>query len=393
MAASLNNSMLALTPALAPPPNTVPNFDSAFSGGQLKYAVVTAVHLALATAIVGARFIAKGYNNRTYQREDFATILTWLLFVGYCTITWVAIRDGVGRHQWDISILQAIEVAKISNYGEIFYQVTLCIGKIAILLEYMRIFCPGRQGFVYKAILAIIGIVAVVYTFVAFWLIFQCTPREKIWNPFISGTCVNPLAGLLISGCWSAFSDFSILALPLYSTWRLKMSVRRKLGVSAIFAIGFLGCIASIVRLVYTVQFESADDQNYAVVPLGIWTIVEATIVILVGSLTKMPQFFKVVLGHNKKNTYQYPSANQSRKETRGTANKLSHPFSSVTSNTGGSWLTRNGSSSFVPLKELEAMHGGSYAVAGRAESENTEHDDPENAIRKTVRVENSEWK
>ena len=70
MASSLNNSILAQTPALEPPSNIVPDFGPAFRALQLTYVVVTAVHLILATAIVGARFIAKVNDNRNYHRED-----------------------------------------------------------------------------------------------------------------------------------------------------------------------------------------------------------------------------------------------------------------------------------------------------------------------------------
>ena len=121
-------------------------------------------------------------------------------------------------------------------------------------------------------------------------------------------------------------------------------------------------------------------------------SIVEATIVIFVGSLPRMPQFLKVVLRRNKKNAYIYPSAKQLRRESRGHPKKASNPFSSVSSNNGSSWQTRNGSSSLVPLKELELAHGTSFAAAGGAETEDMEQGDPQNSIRKTVRMENTGW-
>ena len=68
-----------------------------------------------------------------------------------------------------------------------------------------------------------------------------CTPRERIWNPLLdTGHCFNVWATFQASGIFNVISDFAILVLPVPSVWKLKISLRRKILTTAIFATGFL---------------------------------------------------------------------------------------------------------------------------------------------------------
>lgn len=112
--------------------------------------------------------------------------------------------------------------------------------KLSILLQYLRIFVPTKQGKAYYAALFLIWSNLVCYLVIAFSAFFQCTPRRKIWEPYIPGHCLN-FGAILVSGAvLNIISDFLLLALPLISIWRLQMATKHKFGISAVFAIGFL---------------------------------------------------------------------------------------------------------------------------------------------------------
>ena len=70
--------------------------------------------------------------------------------------------------------------------------------------------------------------------------IFPCTPIEKWWNPLLEGRCIDTIAAYLASAIFNLISDVAILVLPIYLTSKLKMPLRRKLGVCAIFTVGIL---------------------------------------------------------------------------------------------------------------------------------------------------------
>ena len=80
----------------------------------------------------------------------------------------------------------------------------------------------------------------------AFYLCFfivpivLCRPRRKIWTPELPGKCANINALYIVSSVFNLLSDIAMLSVPIYLVWSLQMSVRRKIGVSAIFCVGGL---------------------------------------------------------------------------------------------------------------------------------------------------------
>ena len=75
----------------------------------------------------------------------------------------------------------------------------------------------------------------------AIFNIALCTPREKIWNPLLQGGhCFSFNAIFQANAIFNVVSDFAVLILPMPCVWRLRMPLRKKLLMTAIFATGFL---------------------------------------------------------------------------------------------------------------------------------------------------------
>ena len=130
---------------------------------------------------------------------------------------------------------------QIINYVEISYGPLIFVTKLSILLQIRRLFCPpGTKDRFRTALDVIIWLNALFYLADTFIEIFQCVPRKKISNPKIPGRCVNIGAAIIITACINIASDICIFVLPLVRIWRLQMPLRRKIGVSAIFAFGLL---------------------------------------------------------------------------------------------------------------------------------------------------------
>lgn len=71
--------------------------------------------------------------------------------------------------------------------------------------------------------------------------IFLCTPRQKIWNPFITdGHCLSQEAVYKSAGIYNPVSDLLILLLPLSSIYKLRLPLKRKIGLWVVFGIGFV---------------------------------------------------------------------------------------------------------------------------------------------------------
>ena len=106
----------------------------------------------------------------------------------------------------------------------------------------------------------------------------KCTPREKLWNPSVPGYCFSSRKLGLASGSINVISDFSILILPVPIIWRLQMSKKRKVGITAVFGIGLFACVTSILRLVYSVELQGlpagATAYQYDIDVIGVWRYV-----------------------------------------------------------------------------------------------------------------------
>lgn len=110
--------------------------------------------------------------------------------------------------------------------------------KLAILLLYRRVFLPQRGGFfdwVLRLFMLILGLFYFATTIVKIW---ECSPRARIWDKSIPGTCIDIPALLNTSGLFNMVTDVLILLVPVKSVWNLHMTRKRKLGVILVFTVG-----------------------------------------------------------------------------------------------------------------------------------------------------------
>lgn len=86
----------------------------------------------------------------------------------------------------------------------------------------------------------VIAIIFLYHLIATAFNIFICRPREKAWNPLLQGSCYNLNSLSITTGFFNIFSDFALLMLPLWAIWKLHVPVKKKLGLSAVFATGML---------------------------------------------------------------------------------------------------------------------------------------------------------
>lgn len=118
--------------------------------------------------------------------------------------------------------------------------VQMC-SKTAILLEWNHIFVPlsTRNAFFWTT-RALIGLTLTFYIALFITTQFYCTPREKIWDRWLPGTCLNRRLVDAPSGVFNAVLDLLIFALPQRVIWSLNMSMSKRLGVSLVFSLGLV---------------------------------------------------------------------------------------------------------------------------------------------------------
>lgn len=79
--------------------------------------------------------------------------------------------------------------------------------------------------------------------------VFQCLPASYFWEvgyasvgkePPTKGSCPNLVARGVLMACFNLISDLLILILPAFGLWPLQMSLRRKVAIGGVFALGTL---------------------------------------------------------------------------------------------------------------------------------------------------------
>lgn len=116
--------------------------------------------------------------------------------------------------------------------------------KAAILLQFIRLLVPGgtRNPFFWMTHMTLCFHV-MFYVAGILVEIFQCHPMERAWNIFIEGTCIDVDAMHTSAGAVNLVSDLIIFVLPQRIIWGLQMSLKKKMGVSVIFAVGILSIL------------------------------------------------------------------------------------------------------------------------------------------------------
>ena len=135
--------------------------------------------------------------------------------------------------------------------------------KLSVLLQIKRIFTTKERTLFWWVIWgSIIGNV-LFYAGLFFSYVFQCHPREKIWNSSIEGHCVDAIGLNLASGILNVISDIETLLLPIWGIWNLQMPMKKKIGVIAVFGVGSIACVIGVVGIYYRVELFREPDFTW----------------------------------------------------------------------------------------------------------------------------------
>lgn len=149
----------------------------------------------------------------------------------------MATRGGLGEPIASLSRERATLFLKILMSTMITYSLTITFVKISLLLLYRRIFSTPE----FRRRSACVGCACVAW-FVAEVLanIFQCRPFSSAFDPekLYTSNCINLQAfywGITIA---NLVLDVAVLSLPVHMVWTLKLSLRKRVELSVIFALG-----------------------------------------------------------------------------------------------------------------------------------------------------------
>ncbi|KAF2877772.1 hypothetical protein BDV95DRAFT_588804 [Massariosphaeria phaeospora] len=281
-------------PALEAPPGVMYDFENPGGNHALGYGIVILGGV-LATISVLLRLHSRLLIKRV-NIEDALLIAALGLYAGheYCVYS-LALFPGMQVHQWNVQLKNMIPILYNIHIGSVFYGLIIMLLKAAILLDWIRIFVPhGQRNAMFWISHAMIWSNVLFYGVGTLVELFQCTPREKIWNPLVEGSCpINMKSHNIASGVINLVSDLIIIGLPQQMIWKMQISRPTKIGISLLFAIGVFACASAAVRLYYIYRLLNSPDQLFTVSEAGLWAIGEMTAGFMIMGIPSLPKVVK----------------------------------------------------------------------------------------------------
>ncbi|PVH91113.1 hypothetical protein DM02DRAFT_479113, partial [Periconia macrospinosa] len=214
--------------------------------------------------------------------EDGVLVFSGINAILFVVCVSVQIHYGLGSHA---NTLSTYEVERLSMYlyiSIIVYCASLGLTKLAILMQYRRVFqTPRFQIWNWVFIAIIIGFTLATVG----GGIFVCTPVQKFWKPEVEGHCINKSALWLAHAMMNIITDLMIIILPMPVIRSLQLKPSQKYLLMGIFAFGAVVCVISVLRLHSLAIIARSTDPSYDNAPAASFSAVEAWVAIICACL------------------------------------------------------------------------------------------------------------
>ncbi|KAJ0120787.1 hypothetical protein J7T55_015521 [Diaporthe amygdali] len=156
---------------------------------------ITIIFTVIAVLVVALRCISRLKIKAPFWTDDWLTLATLMLLFGNAAFNFVVVEQGVGLHSGRLNLPQLQALNKTIVGAEVIYLTGVNAYKISLLFLYFRIF-PIKSvriwAYVFGGLSTSWNIAGV------FAAAFQCTPRAKIWEPWVEGYCINVFLAQLL---------------------------------------------------------------------------------------------------------------------------------------------------------------------------------------------------
>ncbi|KAM7197552.1 hypothetical protein V8F33_005518 [Rhypophila sp. PSN 637] len=296
---------------------------------------------------VGLRFLARTRQKQRFGLDDYlmalATILTVaigiLLVYGVSQRTFgypLRIPANFTGSPLDFSSDQIALTTKIQySYAIILPPALGCI-KMSIILFYMRIFCVTTDSKTHT-LLVLLGVLTGLWTITfSFSTIFQCGLNMwALWSTAnnFGKYCPNTMTKAVVQCISDLIVDVMLAVFPIPLVWRLNLSTSNKITATAVFSLGAVAIVASLLRLIMETKLmvqglDPSADEILVITEFMYWGMVECGTGIFAGSLPVIQSLFRNMpwasrLIHTTRTT---ASSWLSGSRWHGTGSTIGHP-------------------------------------------------------------------
>ncbi|CAK1364935.1 hypothetical protein CB0940_08572 [Cercospora beticola] len=244
----------------------------------------------LAGVAVILRIYARFFCTKNAGWDDYSTMVSMLFSIA-TTVTIIAqVETGLGKHVKELSPHEAFLQKRAFFVMIIVYNISLCFTKLAILMQYKRLFPQKGFKLAVHISMAIVIIYAVWRFFAA---IFVCSPVAAFWDRSIKPFhCQNKFANSMASCALNMSTDILIAALPLAILHKLQLPPRQRYALMSVFALAGFVVIISILRVPSIVTLWKTTDITYVNPMVMVWSDIEINIGLICACLPTLRCLF-----------------------------------------------------------------------------------------------------
>ncbi|KAI1505266.1 hypothetical protein F5X99DRAFT_430529 [Biscogniauxia marginata] len=249
---------------------------------------------ALGLLAFGLRCFARLFGSRSWGWDDTVMCFAMCFEIPLAVLSIPLTQHGLGLDIWNVPFDDITEILHIYFFDEMIYIAALSLTKVSILLFYLKLF-PKRSFRICTWFLIAANIIyALTYVFL---LIFQCNPIQGAWL-FWDGEFEAQCLSINVLS-WSAAAinillDLAVIILPLPELFQLSLSLRKKLQIMAMFAVGFFITVVSIVRLRSLIQFGTTQNLTQDYVEVGYWSTIEVPVGVMCACMPAIRSLFSL---------------------------------------------------------------------------------------------------
>ncbi|KAH1449253.1 hypothetical protein KXV31_000851 [Aspergillus fumigatus] len=243
---------------------------------------ITTALLVLSTLTVALRLYTRFGIVRTPGWDDaliVAAVGTNYVFYA-CLI--IELRHHLGQKQDTVSEHDMRLQLKALWLSIPFYNLTLTLAKISMILLYMRLFASTNKRFrilliVFLVFMGIVGLWTLFSTFLI------CLPVRGFWDHSVPATCRSFAVVWCLNAALQIVTDIVVVMTPIPTLARLRLPTRQKFALILVFALGFFVCAMSIIRLVRIIQLASGSSDEFSKRngPAAAWSSIESNVAII----------------------------------------------------------------------------------------------------------------
>ncbi|PVI04707.1 hypothetical protein DM02DRAFT_555946 [Periconia macrospinosa] len=232
--------------------------------------VIAGVSGGLALMAVIIRVWITGAN---FGLDDGCVVAALTLAIPMAVLEFLMSNLGFGKDIWTIEPENIYEIVKFTWLTEIFWFAAVGLTKLSFLFMYLRVFPRQKLRKLIYVALAIGMLETLIFTVT---VCVNCLPVTYIWESWDgqhSGKCIDLNAFVWSHAIIDIVFDIFIFAIPIPELIKLNMSLRKRIMIVAMFSVGGVGTIISILRLQALVSFSNSTNPTFDNCPTAYWSV------------------------------------------------------------------------------------------------------------------------